>query len=193
MIMQRIAVLGVLACAGMWIGAWAQGTGTLRGTIMDESGALIPGAKVTVSNASGVINVATSGSDGAYSFTGLAPGKYNVQASAPGLTQFQPAAADIGDSVVTLNLSLRIVLEKQEITVQDNAGPQVSTDPAQSAATLVIRDDTLDSLSDDPDDLQADLQALAGPSAGPNGGQIYIDGFTGGTLPSKDSIREIRI
>src|SRR4029079_7844434 len=35
--------------------------------------------------------------------------------------------------------------------------------------------------------------ALAGPSVGPNGGQIFIDGFTGGNLPSKDSIREIRI
>ena len=32
-----------------------------------------------------------------------------------------------------------------------------------------------------------------GPSAGPNGGQIYIDGFTGGQLPPKSSIREIRI
>jgi hypothetical protein len=41
--------------------------------------------------------------------------------------------------------------------------------------------------------LQQDLQALAGPSAGPNGGQIYIDGFTGGQLPPKASIREIRV
>jgi hypothetical protein len=41
--------------------------------------------------------------------------------------------------------------------------------------------------------LAAALQALAGPSIGPNGGQIFIDGFTGGNLPSKDSIREIRI
>ncbi len=56
-----------------------------------------------------------------------------------------------------------------------------------------MRGADLQALSDDPDDLQADLQALAGPSAGPSGGQIYIDGFTGGTLPSKDSIREIRI
>ena len=39
----------------------------------------------------------------------------------------------------------------------------------------------------------SDLQALAGPSAGPNGGQLYIDGFTGGQLPPKSSIREIRI
>jgi hypothetical protein len=37
------------------------------------------------------------------------------------------------------------------------------------------------------------LQALAGPSAGPNGGEIYIDGFTGGQLPPKSSIREIRV
>jgi hypothetical protein len=37
------------------------------------------------------------------------------------------------------------------------------------------------------------LTALAGPSAGPNGGQIYIDGFSGGQLPPKSAIREIRI
>ena len=34
---------------------------------------------------------------------------------------------------------------------------------------------------------------MAGPAAGPNGGAIYIDGFSGGQLPSKDSIREIRV
>ena len=39
----------------------------------------------------------------------------------------------------------------------------------------------------------SELTALAGPSAGPNGGQIYVDGFTGGQLPPKSSIREIRI
>ena len=34
---------------------------------------------------------------------------------------------------------------------------------------------------------------MAGPSAGPNGGQIFIDGFTGGRMPPKESIREVRI
>ncbi|MEJ7712368.1 MAG: hypothetical protein WKF84_21545 [Pyrinomonadaceae bacterium] len=46
---------------------------------------------------------------------------------------------------------------------------------------------------EDPDDLASALQALAGPSAGPNGGQVYIDGFTGGRLPPRESIREIRV
>src|SRR5262249_45973658 len=62
-----------------------------------------------------------------------------------------------------------------------------------NASSVVISGKELDALSDDPDELQSELQALAGPSAGPNGGQIYIDGFTGGQLPPKSSIREIRI
>ena len=44
-----------------------------------------------------------------------------------------------------------------------------------------------------PTSSPSELSALAGPAAGPNGGQIYIDGFTGGQLPPKSSIREIRI
>ena len=58
---------------------------------------------------------------------------------------------------------------------------------------MVLQGKDLDALSDDPDELSDELTALAGPSAGPNGGQIYVDGFTGGQLPPKSSIREIRI
>ena len=59
--------------------------------------------------------------------------------------------------------------------------------PSSSRARIWTR------LSDDPDELSNELTALAGPSAGPNGGQIYIDGFSGGQLPPKSAIREIRI
>jgi hypothetical protein len=171
------------------------GSGVVRGVITDESGALVPGAKVTVSNAAGAVKSVTAGDSGNYMVTGLAPGKYTVQASSPGLVQFQPATVDVSSGLqpATLNLQLRVAAEKQEVTVQENTGPSVSVDPAQNAGALVLRGADLDALSDDPDDLQADLEALAGPSAGPSGGQIYIDGFTGGTLPAKDSIREIRI
>jgi hypothetical protein len=172
----------------------AQQLGILRGSVTDESGALVPGAKVTISNAAGPVKAVTSGDDGSYSVAGLAPGKYTVVATSPGLVQIQPATVDLSNGgTATQNLVLRVTLEKQEVTVQENVGPTVSTDPSQNAGALVLRGADLDALSDDPDDLQSDLEALAGPSAGPSGGQIYIDGFTGGTLPSKDSIREIRI
>jgi hypothetical protein len=173
--------------------ALAQSAGTLRGVVSDETGAVIPGAKVTVTGPRGVVKTTTAGVDGSYVFTGLPPGKYSVQAASPGLEQFQPATADVGPGVKTLNIQLRVAVETQQVTVQETTAPAVSTDPASNAGQLTLKTEDLQSLSDDPDDLQQDLQALAGPSAGPNGGQIYIDGFTDGRMPPKESIREIRI
>ena len=69
----------------------------------------------------------------------------------------------------------------------------LSVQSENNASALVLKDKDLDALSDDPDELASQLQALAGPAAGPNGGEIYIDGFTGGQLPTKSSIREIRV
>ena len=82
---------------------------------------------------------------------------------------------------------------KQEVTVAEENPTQLGLQPSQNADALVIKGADLEALPDDPDDLQQDLQALAGPSAGPNGGEIYIDGFSSGRLPPKESIREIRI
>jgi hypothetical protein len=174
--------------------AYSQSSATVHGVVTDESGALVPHANITVSGATGAVKTGASGDDGTYSISGLAPGKYTVQASSPGLQQAKPFSVDLTSTPnATANLEMQVAAEKQEVTVQENAGPQVSVDPSQNAGALVLRGADLQALSDDPDDLQADLQALAGPSAGPSGGQIYIDGFTGGTLPSKDSIREVRI
>src|SRR5688500_13318183 len=64
---------------------------------------------------------------------------------------------------------------------------------ADDAGAVVSRGQDLDVLPDDPDALSAAVQAMAGPSAGPNGGQIFIDGFTGGRMPPKESIREVRV
>ena len=169
-------------------------TGGVRGIVADTSGAPIPGAQVTISNDTGVNKLVMTTESGSYLINGLSPGKYTVRASFPGM-QSQPAPVEVSGAIATLDITLRLVLERQEVTVQDSVGPQVTTDPSANAAAVVLKDDTLDSLSDDPDDLQADLQALAGPSAGPNAGQVYIDGFTAGdsVLPNKDAIREIRV
>src|SRR5262249_17113120 len=70
----------------------------------------------------------------------------------------------------------------------------LNTDPDNNKGALVLKGKDLEALPDDPDDLQATLQALAGPAAGPNGGQLYIDGFTGSQrMQAKQAIREIFI
>src|SRR5580692_3174589 len=102
----------------------------------------------------------------------------------------RPGAAQ---ALNTLNLQLKIVSALQQLNVPSDTGPAVSTEAAGNTNALVLRGDDLNALADDTEDLQADLQALAGPAAGPGGGAIFIDGFSGGELPQKESIREIRI
>jgi hypothetical protein len=173
----------------------AQNAGGIRGQVIDQSGAFVPAAHVTATNEAGVATRVEAGADGNYSITGLAPGKYKVVASATGLSLDEPLEVQVGSTIANLPIVLSVAMQKQEVTVSDSAAPQVSTDASSNASAIVVGQALLDSLSDDPDELQADLLALAGPGAGPNGGEILIDGFVAGdaVLPSKSSIREIRI
>ena len=166
-------------------------TATLRGVVTDETGAVIPSAKVTASGPNGARSVNT-GNDGSYAVAGLPPGDYTVEAAASGLVLPETMRVTLSAGVRALNLQMKVAATRQEITVQES-DTAVSTDAASNASAVTIKGSDLEALSDDPEDLQADLQALAGPSAGPSGGQIFIDGFSGGQLPPKESIREIRI
>ncbi|HSP64526.1 MAG TPA: carboxypeptidase regulatory-like domain-containing protein, partial [Pyrinomonadaceae bacterium] len=168
-------------------------TGSLRGLVTDQNGASVVGAKVTVNGLSGLSKTTTSDKLGSYSFTGLPPGDYEVRAAAPNLELAEPAKLSLKGGAQTLDLQLKVVLAPEKVTVEENAATGVSTDPTSNASAQVLRGNDLDALPDSPEDLQAALQALAGPSAGPSGGQIFIDGFSGGELPPKESIREIRI
>ncbi len=191
-ILKRAVCLVTLLLLAMSAGLMAQTPGSLKGQVLDPSGAAVPGATVTLTGPNGVVKVAQSDNNGAYSVVGLPPGKYVVRVIAAGFDLFEGSIADLpGGRASTFDAKMSVASEKQEVTVKDTQA--VELDPAKNAGALVLKEADLDMLSDDPDDLQADLLALAGPAAGPNGGQIFIDGFSSGQLPPKDSIREIRI
>lgn len=189
---ERVALPALCLLLLLSIPVYPQ-TAALRGQITDETGAVVPGAKIVLTGPAAQIWTATADDKGSYSLTGLAPGTYTVTGSAPLLATPQPAKIALKPGPQTLNLQLKVVATTQQMSVQESAGPTVSTDATNNASALVLRGDDLLALSDDPGDLLADLQALAGPSAGPSGGSIFIDGFSGGELPPKGSIREIRI
>jgi hypothetical protein len=168
--------------------------GTVTGQVKDSTGAVIGKAAVTLTSNNGgkALTTQTQG-DGTYTFRGVAPDTYTVSATYNGLTQSNVVAVMLnGTESVRGDIVMKPAEVVQQITVEENPN-QLSVDPSQNADALVIKGAALDALPDDPDDLQQDLQALAGPSAGPNGGQIFVDGFSSGRLPPKDSIREIRI
>jgi hypothetical protein len=163
---------------------------SLHGTITDPSGAVVPGALVQLRGFGGEKRQ-TTGDNGHYSFTALTAGKYQVRVIAKGFTISERRDFEIsGDAV--LDVRLKIETASQVVNVEEEAN-RVNTDPASNGGALVLGQKELAALSDDPDELEQQLQAMAGPGAGPNGGQIYIDGFTGGQMPPKNSIREVRI
>src|SRR5713101_2530445 len=168
-------------------------SGGLSGVVTDPSGGVIAKATVRLVMSSGRSLDTTTNRDGLYEFKSLAPGTYTLKAVAKGFALFTKEGVQIvAGQLQQLNIPLTIQIEEQKVEVTDSS-TTVGVDPTNNAGAVVLKGADLEALSDDPDELQSDLQALAGPSAGPNGGQIYIDGFTGGTLPPKASIREIRI
>jgi Carboxypeptidase regulatory-like domain len=190
-------IYSVLLATVLAIGGWAQSPrgGSVQGTVKDDTGGIIPGATITLANENGTVQTTKAGSDGTYVLRSIPAGTYSVTASYKGLQQATVLVVNITTGqAASGNILMRPQTQKEEVTVSAaNEDNTVSTEPANNASALVLKKEDLDALPDDPDDLQADLQALAGPAAGPGGNQIYIDGFTGGRLPPKESIREIRI
>ncbi|HEX6728526.1 MAG TPA: carboxypeptidase-like regulatory domain-containing protein, partial [Pyrinomonadaceae bacterium] len=169
-----------------------QRNGSLRGIVSDELGALVVGANVLLIASDGTQKSTTTAADGTYSFTSVAPGVYTLRIIAPGFAPFEKSQVEIAAGRRT-NQDARLIvsIDKQEVTVTEDQG--LNTESANNADAVVLKGQELDVLPDDPDALASAVQAMAGPTAGPNGGQIFIDGFTGGRMPPKESIREVRI
>src|ERR1700730_4698016 len=103
--------------------ASAQSAGSLRGQVLDPSGAAVPGASVTLTQGSTVLSV-QSGSDGTYIFRAVPPGSYTITVQVGGFATFTKEAIVVTSGQSRqLNVSLAIAVQQQDITVTDqNSG-----------------------------------------------------------------------
>jgi carboxypeptidase family protein/TonB-dependent receptor-like protein len=112
-------------------------TGTLLGTVQDSTGAVVPNANVTVTNeGTGVVNKATTGPQGFYTFPNLAPGRYSAMVEAAGFK------SEISrDNQVNVEQSTRVDLAlspgtvSQQVTVTGTA-PLVETTTSDLGTTI---------------------------------------------------------
>ena len=157
-----------------------------------QTGALIPGAQVALSGYDGKTISTTTGRDGAYHFSAIAPGTYQMVVTAKGFADAAMGVQIDSGKLDIQDVKMQLPVERQQVTVTDDA-VGVSTAADANTSAIVIKGKDLDALSDDPDELQNELNALPDPPPAPTAREFFIDGFRGGQLPPKSSIREICI
>jgi hypothetical protein len=187
-ILQLIYVLVLTAAA-----VFAEPQAGLHGILTDSSGAVIPAVNVAI-DGNGVRKSTATQSDGSYTFSGLAEGNYRLSVAYPGFVVYEHEVTIRSGVAAQWPIQLTPGGGRQEVTVTEDRGPEVTVDPSQNASAVSIKDSDLDALPDDPEDLSDMLTALAGPSAG-NGDApaMLVDGFSGGLLPPKNNIKEVRL
>jgi hypothetical protein len=138
-IVKLAQLLGLAICfIGLSSTAIAQFGARLSGTVQDSSGAVIPGATVTLTSpATHQTKTATTTGDGAYTFNELAPGSYHVMASA---ANFKSVSIDnvsiAAETPRTTNITLATGGSNDTVTVDANATPSLQTSDASIGSTL---------------------------------------------------------
>ena len=126
--------------------AWAQSQAGLSGTVVDSLGARVSSATVTLMRDGQKAAQTTSASDGAFSFGSLAPGRYQVTATASGFNPRTSAPIYVGaGSRATAELALEIGPLEQGVVVTAEAGGVLQT--RTGAPVTVIDSSTLDALN----------------------------------------------
>jgi len=169
----------------------AQTAVSLRGQVVDELGAIIPGARVTLRAADGKNRSAVANASGVFSIPNLPSGVYTLT------VEFKGFRAYIKDGLqIPTDAPLKIVLTVAPVSAETDVKAEtggVSVEPDQNLSAIVLDERMImDLLPDNEDDMRGFLEALAGPAAG-GGGQFYIDGFPKGRLPPREAILQIRI
>ncbi len=135
---STIAFLATLAwCALLFFSGSlmnAQAVNGINGTVTDNSGAVIPGARVTATNtATSVTSAAVTSSEGTFTIIGLIPGRYSVSIDSP---QFKKAQLDITVEVAkttTVSIQMEVGATTETVQVQasaialDTASPIIGT------------------------------------------------------------------
>ena len=113
-------------------------TATLRGTVLDQAGAVIAGATVTATNTStGISKVVKTGADGSYRLSALQPGSYQVTTIATGFSKEVAKGVEltVGQSA-TYDVHLKVGVATEVVEVTGDSVPLIQADQSQQANTI---------------------------------------------------------
>lgn len=169
-----------------------QSRAELRGTVTDETGAVLSVVTITLEDTQGKKQTTETDENGRYRFTGLIPSLYTLSVDVDGFAPFKEQIDLSTKQTTTFDIMLKVFITEQ-VEVKDE-GTSISTEPDDNLSALVLTEEDLDALPDDPDELLETLRQMAGATGGRDEAAIYVDGFReGGRIPPKEAILRIRL
>src|SRR5580700_9929415 len=218
-----LSLLGAVAVSVFLCGtSWAQENAELTGTVKDPSGAVVPNAKVTLTNASTAeVRAGTTNAAGLYDFPALHNGTYDLKVAATGFEAYAKtgivmdvAATVREDAVLALGSSTTTVtVQANTLHLQTETNDVSNLITAQQITELATNGRSITSLTTLGTGVSSNLPAFNGVAAqgssssvsfngmrpGHNdflidGGEVYDRGSGGrlGVMPSPDALAEFQ-
>lgn len=159
----------------------AEGPAALRVRVLDPTGAAIPRASVMIESRSGELRETVTDPEGASDLRALRPEEVTVRAAVSGFeTVERTLKLKPGANQVELRLPLARLSEDVAVTPEEKVSAGLGFGTVLTAAEIAA-------LPDDPEEMEEALRRIAGPGA-----MLRVNGFSGGRLPPKSQIRQIR-
>jgi len=186
---MRVALALIVLCVASPVlaqaPAAANGPAQLRVTVLDQTSAGIPGAVVTVTVPGAAPVKAVADERGIATIPGLPVVTAQIHVEAAGFAAHD-ASVTLRRGANTQAVTLTIEGFQEQVQVDDTAA--AVQESGSAATTNVLDESVVEQLPDDPDELQAVLEQMAGGV----GAVFRVNGFTGGRLPNREDIRQIR-
>jgi hypothetical protein len=131
-----LAVLTILLFGTL--SAHAQGFGTLRGTVKDPTGAVLPQSTVTLKSTWTREQTTQTDSEGAFTISAIPFGEYTLEVESPGFAVLSQPIQMIAGSAPYVELTLSVVSTVNSVDVTATTAPLEATAPSAASAPILV-------------------------------------------------------
>lgn len=165
--------------------AQATGSGEIRGTVSDTTGALIPGVTVTVLNvATGVSKDYTTNQDGLFDTAGIVIGSYKLTFAKSGFEQLVRGPITVQVGFTTVNTALHVGSATEHVEVNATDLPLLQTETHEQSITLEAKDlSQLPQVGQNWANFTLLIPGIQGTTSGGSAASPGTWGSANGTLP----------
>ena len=168
----------------------------ISGTVLDPSGALIPGAQVALMKGNGTAVTQTVADDkGAFRFENTTSGKYRVVVHAPGFLETKTDVNLGARSRAEIRITMPLDTHTESVTVAGDSAPQVNTEISGNQSSAALDRNALDQVPVfDQDYIATISRFLDSTGTGTNGVDLIVNGVAAnGPGVTASAIQEVKI